>query len=65
MWERAIGLSDGYLDGLIDDFRIYNRALSATEVSNLHQLPNFRCGRGWVYLCGGIGGWHQSKFQFE
>ena len=30
---------DGYLDGLIDDFRIYNRALSATEVSNLHQLP--------------------------
>ncbi len=27
--------SDAYLDGQLDDFRIYNRALSATEISNL------------------------------
>jgi hypothetical protein len=41
---------DGYLDGLIDDFRIYNRALSATEVSNLHQLPNSDAdGDGYSY----------------
>ena len=41
---------DGYLDGLIDDFRIYNRALSATEVSNLHKLPNSDAdGDGFSY----------------
>ncbi|MFP6886290.1 MAG: LamG-like jellyroll fold domain-containing protein, partial [Opitutales bacterium] len=29
---------DGYFDGLIDDVRIYNRALSAAEVQALYQL---------------------------
>ncbi|MDG1172749.1 MAG: DUF5011 domain-containing protein, partial [Opitutales bacterium] len=43
--------ADGYLDGLIDDFRIYNRALSATEVSNLHQLPASDAdGDGYTYV---------------
>ncbi|NDH17032.1 MAG: LamG domain-containing protein, partial [Opitutae bacterium] len=47
---RSNWASDGYLDGLIDDFRIYNRALSATEISNLHQLPNSDAdGDGFTY----------------
>ena len=34
--------SDPYFDGLIDDFRIYTRALSATEIANqtLAQMPD-------------------------
>jgi hypothetical protein len=31
--------SDGYLDGLIDEFLIYNRALSASEILALFQSP--------------------------
>jgi hypothetical protein len=47
---RSNWSNDGYLDGLIDDFRIYNRALSATEVSNLYQLPNSDAdGDGYTY----------------
>ena len=47
---RSNWAADGYLDGLIDDFRIYNRALSATEVSNLHQLPASDAdGDGYTY----------------
>ncbi len=29
--------ADAYLDGQLDDFRIYNRALSAAEISSLYQ----------------------------
>ncbi len=32
--------ADPYLNGLIDNFRIYNRALSATEVRNLYSSGN-------------------------
>jgi len=32
---RSQYAADGYLDGQLDDFRIYNRALSATEISSL------------------------------
>ena len=31
--------SDAFLDGQIDEFRIYNRALSAAEVLALFQNP--------------------------
>jgi hypothetical protein len=31
--------ADPFLDGQIDDFRIYNRALSAAEVLSLFQTP--------------------------
>jgi hypothetical protein len=29
-----------YFDGVVDDLRIYGRALSATEVQDLYNLPN-------------------------
>ena len=29
---------DPYFDGAIDDFRVYNRALSATEIQALYQF---------------------------
>jgi hypothetical protein len=31
--------SDAFLDGQVDEFRIYNRALSAAEVLALFQIP--------------------------
>ena len=34
------GSRDAFFQGLIDDARIYNRALSANEVYVLHQLSN-------------------------
>jgi len=34
-WIGRSQYSDPYLDGQVDDFRIYNRALSGTEVQNL------------------------------
>jgi hypothetical protein len=34
----SIELSDRNYDGLIDDVRIYNRALSAAEISKLYQM---------------------------
>jgi len=38
-WVRAgyLSVDHRYLNGLIDEVRIYNRALSATEVANLYQ----------------------------
>jgi len=32
--------ADPYLDGRVDNFRIYNRALSAAEISNLYSAGN-------------------------
>ena len=34
--ERSSGQAQSYFDGLIDDIRIYNRALSANEISDLY-----------------------------
>ena len=31
---------DGYFNGTLDDFRIYNRALSASEVKQLYLLAH-------------------------
>ena len=35
-WIGRSQFSDPYLNGLVDDFRIYNRALSGTEITNLY-----------------------------
>ena len=41
---------DEYLDGLIDDFRIYGRALSADQISELYQMPGSDAdGDGFTY----------------
>jgi hypothetical protein len=43
----TVGADDGGFDGLIDDVRIYNRALSASEVQQLFQ---FEAGQAEVVL---------------
>jgi hypothetical protein len=44
-----------FFKGLIDDVRIYNRALSAEEVSQLYSIPEpstiILLGIGWITLC--------------
>jgi hypothetical protein len=35
---RSVYTADPYFDGFIDDFRIYNRALSASEITSLYGL---------------------------
>jgi hypothetical protein len=37
---RSMFSADPYLDGQVDGFRIYNRALSAAEVSSLFSAGN-------------------------
>lgn len=37
-WVGAHTDSSGWVDGVVDDVRIYNRALAAAEVSNLYEL---------------------------
>jgi len=36
---RSPGNTDGYMIGLLDDLRVYNRALSQTEIENIVQNP--------------------------
>jgi hypothetical protein len=43
----TVGADDGGFDGLIDDVRVYNRALSAAEVQQLYQ---FEAGQAEVVL---------------
>jgi hypothetical protein len=35
---RSAYTTDPYLAGLVDDFRIYNRALSASEITTLYGI---------------------------
>ena len=47
---RSNWSADGYLDGLIDDFRIYDRALSSDQISELYQMPGSDAdGDGFTY----------------
>lgn len=43
------GLLGNFLSASIDEFRIYNRALTATEVNNLYTLPNNSARVGNVF----------------
>ena len=49
MW---IGKENFYLDGVVDDVRIYNRALSATEIQNLYNASSLQCRAGRVLEAG-------------
>ena len=47
---RSNWSADGYLDGSIDDFRIYDRALSSDQISELYQMPGSDAdGDGFTY----------------
>lgn len=41
---RVEGLTPNYFSGAMDDVRIYNRVLSATEVSRLYNMNNCKAG---------------------